>query len=62
MDDYEITPSYIHELDKQDGTVKTKEEPWVVADDDGVPSHSLLPPPVTLSMIKQIAQILEARE
>ena len=62
VDDYEITPSYIHELDKQDGTVKTKEEPWVIADDDGVPSHSLLPPPVTLSMIKQIAQILEARE
>ena len=59
VDEYEITPGYIHKFDEQTKTVTTKEEPWVITDDDGVPSYSLLPPPVALSMIKQIAQILE---
>ncbi|MDP3953446.1 MAG: nucleoside monophosphate kinase [bacterium] len=59
VDDYEITPAYVHELNKAKNTVETKEEPWVVEDDDGVPSYSLLPPPVALSMIKQLAAILE---
>ena len=62
VDDYEITPGYIHELDQQTGRVVTKEDLWVVNDDDGVPSYSLLPPPVAISMIKQIAQILESHK
>lgn len=57
VDDYEITPEYILELDKKEKKVKVKERPWVVKDDDGVPSYSLLPPPVVVSMIKQLHEV-----
>ncbi|MEK7137913.1 MAG: nucleoside monophosphate kinase [Patescibacteria group bacterium] len=62
LDNYEITPAYIHEFNQEKNTVETREEPWVVKDDDGVESYSLLPPPVALSMIKQIAGILERQK
>jgi adenylate kinase family enzyme len=58
VDDYEITPVYSYELDDS-GKVKIIESRWVVKDDDGVDSYSLLPPPVALSMIKQVAKVLE---
>lgn len=65
-DDYEITPMYSYELDEASGPdastgagkVKILETPWIVNDDEGVPSYSLLPPAVVVSMIKQIAKIL----
>ena len=57
VDEYELTPAYSYEL-QADGTVKTKEDTWIVNDDDGIPSHSLLPPAVVVGMIKQIAQVL----
>ena len=62
VDDYEITPSYVHEFNEDKKTVETREEPWVIKDDDGTESYSLLPPPVALSMIKQIASILEKQK
>jgi len=58
LDDYEITPEYVMELDKKGGEVKINERPWVVNDDDGVPSYSLMPPPVVVSLIKQLTDIL----
>jgi len=58
VDDYEITPAYSYELDAS-GKVRIIEKPWVIKDDKGVDSHSLLPAPVALGMIKQIAEILE---
>jgi|SRR5581483_5882088 len=57
VDDYEITPEYKYELDKN-GKVKTIEVPWTVKDDEGVESYSLLPYPVVVSFIKQMANIL----
>lgn len=57
VDDYEITPAYSYELEAS-GRVKTAEGPWTVKDDEGVDSYSLLPAPVALAMIKQIADIL----
>ncbi len=56
VDDYEITPAYLYELDGS--KVKVIEEPWVINDDQGVPSYSLLPQPVAVSLIRQVAQVL----
>jgi len=58
VDDYEITPAYGYERDAS-GKVRIIESPWIVKDDGGVDSHSLLPAPVALAMIKQIAEVLE---
>lgn len=58
VDDYEITPQYNYEYDQASGHVKTIESPWLVKDDEGVESISLLPPAVVVSFIKQTAQVL----
>lgn len=58
-DDYEITPGYSLEWDRKNKKVIVKEEPWVVKDDNGVDSYSLLAPAVVVSMIKQIADVLD---
>lgn len=59
VDDYEITPSYDYERDSSTGKVKTIEKPWVIKDDNGIPSYSLLPPAVAAGLIAQIAKILQ---
>ncbi|PIS17484.1 MAG: hypothetical protein COT59_00380 [Candidatus Nealsonbacteria bacterium CG09_land_8_20_14_0_10_42_14] len=56
VDDYEITPEYYYHWDGKKAQVK--ERSWIVADDDGVPSYSLLAPAVVLSLIKQITKVL----
>ncbi len=58
VDDYEITPMYDYELDPSNKTVKILQKPWVVNDDHGVPSYSLLPAAVVVSFIKQVAEVL----
>ncbi len=58
VDDYEITPAYRYEYDGTAREVKVIEEPWSVNDDDGNPSYSLLPAPVGVALIKQIAAAL----
>lgn len=58
VDDYEITPEYSYELNKKSREVKIIEKPWKVLDDEGVPSYSLMPPPVVVSLIKQITGVL----
>jgi len=58
VDDYEITPAYRYELAEGVKSVKVIEEPWIVKDDLGVDSHSLLPQPVGVSLIKQVAEVL----
>lgn len=57
-DGYEITPMYSYELDEASGRVKIVETPWMVKNDEGVPSYSLLPPAVVVSMIKQTVRVL----
>ncbi len=59
VDDYEITPGYSYEVDAATGDVKTLESPWTINDDDGVASYSLLPAAVTLTLIREIAKVLE---
>jgi len=74
VDDYELTPSYSFELNPSaapavagsaqdsavlhDGKIKVIETPWIINDDDDVPSYSLMPAPVALSLIKQTAKVL----
>jgi adenylate kinase family enzyme len=55
-DDYEITPEFSYEY--KDGKVETKEKPWEVRDDEGDLSNSLMPPPVVVSLIKQLVKTL----
>jgi len=58
VDDYEITPEYYFEWDEKNKKVEIKERPWVVLDDEGVESYSLLAQPVVVSLIKQLVDIL----
>lgn len=56
VDKYEITPEYVYELEGE--KVKTIEKPWTIKDDEGSEAHSLLSPPVVVSLIKQLVKIL----
>ena len=57
VDDYEITPEYVFEWNEKEMRVEIKERPWLILDDAGVESVSLLAPPVVLSLIKQLAKL-----
>jgi adenylate kinase family enzyme len=58
VDDYEITPEHSYQWSDKTKSVKTIEKPWQILDGQGIPSYSLLPPPVVVSMIKQIVNVL----
>lgn len=58
FDDYEITPEYFYEFEAKKNKVTVKEKPWIFLDNEKTPSLSLLPPPVVVSMIKQITKVL----
>jgi adenylate kinase family enzyme len=57
-DDYEITPEYVYNWDEKAKRVVTSEKPWEVLDDEGTNSNSLMPPPVVVSLIKQLVKVL----
>jgi len=58
VDDYEITPEYEYQWDEKEKRVIVKEKPWTIIDDQGELSYSLLPPPVVVSLIKQLSDLL----
>lgn len=58
FDDYEITPEYVLKWDAKNKKVKVIEKPWTIKDDNGVECYSLLAPPVVVSFLKQIVDIL----
>ena len=58
VDDYEITPEYSYEWDDKNRKVKVIEKPWQILDDDKASCYSLMPPPVVVSLIKQIVKAL----
>jgi adenylate kinase family enzyme len=58
FDKYEITPKFEYNLSKK-GKVKVKQTPWVIKDDNGVDSHSLMAPAVIVSMLKQMVEVLD---
>ncbi len=57
-DDYEITPEYVYNWNEKDNKVEVSEKAWEVKDDEGVLSNSLMPPPVVVSLIKQLVNVL----
>ncbi len=59
VDDYEITPEYVYEFNEKEGKAQTSEKSWEIPDDEGVLSNSLMPPPVVVSLIKQLAKTLD---
>jgi len=58
VDDYEITPEFQYQYNKKEDKVEVTQKPWQILDDEGVPSNSLMPPPVVVSLIKQLAEVL----
>ncbi len=58
LDEYELTPEYEYEYDPESGSVETKKKLWLVNDDNGIPSFSLLPPAVVISLIRQVTKAL----
>ena len=59
VDEYEITPMYSFKLDEKTGKVAISEKPWIIKDDEGRDSYSLLAPPVVVALIKQLVKALE---
>ncbi|MBM3251116.1 MAG: hypothetical protein FJZ07_02690 [Candidatus Nealsonbacteria bacterium] len=59
IDDYEITPEYVYQWDGGEKRVKVTEKPWQILDNEGVPCYSLMPPPVVVSLIKQLTGVLK---
>jgi len=57
-DDYEITPEYVYNFNKEKNKTEITEKPWEVLDDEGIASNSLMPPPVVVSLIKQLVNVL----
>lgn len=57
VDNYELTPEFVHQKSAS-GAIETIEKPWQVEDDNGVMSYSLMPPPVVVSLIKQLVEVL----
>jgi adenylate kinase family enzyme len=57
VEEFELTPGYSYEVNKKN-EVEVIEEPWIVKDDKGIDSYSLLAAPVAVGMIRQIHSIL----
>ena len=59
VDEYEITPMYTFKHDKKSEKVEINEKPWIIKDDQGKDSYSLLAPPVVIGLIKGLAKALD---
>lgn len=57
FDNYEITPEFYYEKDF-DKKIVIKTKPWIIKDDDGVDSVSLMPSAVMVSFVRQLAENL----
>jgi adenylate kinase family enzyme len=58
VEEYELTPEYYYEYDNKTKGVKTLTRPWVVRDDGGIESYSLLPAAMVVSLISQVHDLL----
>ncbi len=58
VDDYELTPVSSYAWDAKKKEVIIKESPWIIKDDEGELSYSLLAPPVVVALIKQLVKVL----
>jgi adenylate kinase family enzyme len=62
FDDYEITPEYVLKWNTKTKKVDVTEKPWSVKDDNGKECYSLMPAPVVVALLKQMAGILNTQE
>jgi len=58
VDNYEITPEYSYTFLEKENKVKAIKKPWEILDDEGLSVNSLMPPPVVVSLIKQLVKVL----
>ena len=58
-DEYEITPEFTYNWNEKENIVEISKRPWEVKDDDGERCNSLMPPPVVVSLIKQLVEVLD---
>ena len=58
-DDYELTPEYHYQWDDNQEKVVIKETPWIIKDNQRIDSHSLMAPPVVVSLIHQMVDIFD---
>jgi adenylate kinase family enzyme len=59
VDDYEITPEFFYTWDKKEKKVIVHQKPWLIKDDYGAASYSLLAPAVVLGFIYQLVEVLD---
>ncbi len=59
VSEYELTPEYHYHYNEDTGEVEVTETPWTIKDERGVESYSLMAPPVVVSFIKQLADLLQ---
>ena len=60
FDEYELTPEYVFKRVKDKNEVKVIEKAWTVKNDNGQQCYSLLAPPVVISLLKQLVEVLKA--
>ncbi|HQK63805.1 MAG TPA: hypothetical protein PLF16_01495, partial [Candidatus Staskawiczbacteria bacterium] len=58
-DEYEITPEFIYNWNQEENIVEVSRRPWEVVDDSGERCNSLMPPPVVVSLVKQLVEVLD---
>lgn len=58
VDEYELTPEYVYHYDSKSKKVTVTTKPWIIKDQNGVRSHSLLPAAIVISLIKQMTKAL----
>jgi hypothetical protein len=59
IDNYEITAGYSYKWNKQENKVDIIKKPWTTENDEGEEIYSLMPPPVVLSLIHQLVEVLK---
>ena len=59
VDSYEVTPEFSYEYDKKRDKVITHQKSWIVKDNQGVESISLMAPAVVVSFIRQLANVFK---
>jgi adenylate kinase family enzyme len=60
VDDYELTPEFSYEYNEKNKQVKIKEKPWIIKNDQGIDSYSLMAPAVVVSLIRQLSDIFKS--
>lgn len=59
VDDYELTPEYVYHYDSKTKQVKVSTKPWLIKDQNNTKVHSLLPPAMAVSLIRQMVKALD---